>query len=270
VTNPFIGSCRLCQQVGEPKISHVQPAGVFKKLRDPNSKNPNPAQLSKKGMVQTSRQPTARLLCTDCEQRFNREGEKWVLGNCYHGGIFPLRDMLLRGTQERVSIGLACWASSVPEIQINQLVYFATSMFWRASIYRVPFEDEENNVNLGTRYEEPSRKYLLGVSDFPRDAAIMVTVSPAPKESAAVWSPSGDKFKGDRYGGVPFWAWRCSVPGVVFDLFIGKMLPEVFHKMSLLRSTRNYIFMTEKVDERIADAMMMLGVEARRSNRSMH
>jgi hypothetical protein len=146
-----------------------------------------------------------------------------------------------------------CVAGRVPEIRIDQLVYFAASIFWRASVFRIPFDKSDRSVTLGPKYEEQFRLYLLGQSEFPLDAALMVAVSPSPVESAAVWSPSGDRF---AHGNC--WVWRFSIPGVLFDIFVGKTILDSYRKACVLRSPGNFIFVTEKVDSILLEGMQIL------------
>ena len=69
-----IGKCKLCLQTKELQYSHLLPSSLYKKSRWVNSQNPNPALLSGRGMVQTSKQIRDYVLCRDCEQLFSRNG----------------------------------------------------------------------------------------------------------------------------------------------------------------------------------------------------
>ena len=91
--------CKLClQSVAPLRDSHFLSAGIYRILRDDNEKNPNPWVLSGKGAVQISRQMKAHLLCADCEQRFSKFGERWVLKHCFTKGwhfpaeVYPLSE----------------------------------------------------------------------------------------------------------------------------------------------------------------------------------
>ena len=79
----MIGQCRLCLRSNvQLRDSHFLTAGIYRILRDENDANRNPWLLTGKTAVQTSRQLKARLLCGDCEQRFSKNGENWVLRHC--------------------------------------------------------------------------------------------------------------------------------------------------------------------------------------------
>jgi hypothetical protein len=250
------GECRVCLNVRELVRSHVFPAGVYKRLRNPSHPNPNPVLLTEEVAIPTSKQPTARLLCLDCERRFNENGENWVLANCYQpNNTFPLRDALLVAQQWPLSEVTVCGAKGVQGVEVNQLAYFAASVFWRASVYRPKFKATEGRVNLGRQYEEAFRKYLLGLADFPTDTALIVSVSPLPTPWTNIaWMPSGEKFRNG-------YLWRFVIPGIIFDLFVGKMLEEPVRKMCMVRSSVNFIFMTDKTDKRMCHAVMMLAAK---------
>ena len=74
-----IGECRLCKLTAELKNSHFIPAAFYKaaKRSDPNQEDP--IVVTKNVVLQTSKQATAHLLCGECEDRFNKSGEKWTL-----------------------------------------------------------------------------------------------------------------------------------------------------------------------------------------------
>jgi hypothetical protein len=131
---------KLClQRVASLEDSHFLSAGIYGILRDDNEKNPNPWLLTKKTAVQTSRQMTARLLCRDCEQRFSKFGENWVLAHCLHKDrSFPLAAILASRTPDISSDKTTTrlfYAAKILEIDISALAYFATSIFWRGSIH---------------------------------------------------------------------------------------------------------------------------------------
>src|SRR2546426_1040661 len=86
--------CALCLLVKDLQDSHLLPASLYKKTRTPGATNPNPSLITKRGIVQTSRQMKDYLLCKDCEGLFSRNGEQYVMGQVAHKGKFPLLDIL--------------------------------------------------------------------------------------------------------------------------------------------------------------------------------
>jgi hypothetical protein len=55
----------------------------------------NPILVTQQGDLQTSRQYWSHLLCGECEERFNRNGERYAMTQVDNGqGPFPLFDRL--------------------------------------------------------------------------------------------------------------------------------------------------------------------------------
>jgi len=53
-------------------------------------------------------------------------------------------------------------ASQIPSIQVTKLVYFASSIIWRASIHIWKYEGHQlKTLDLGVGYQEEFRLYLL-------------------------------------------------------------------------------------------------------------
>jgi hypothetical protein len=112
----------------------------------------------------SSRQASDYFLCADCEKRFSKRGETWVLGNCWRDEkTFKLRDALLAsqpypGSTRDTKIYLG---AHTPGVDPGKLLYFGTSVYWRGAArlwqvdrLRVP------QLPFG-RYEEQFRLFLL-------------------------------------------------------------------------------------------------------------
>ena len=86
--------CALCLQERELRKSHFMPSGFYKAIKGKknddivnNLKNHNEVGYG-------DRQLTAHLLCDDCEDKFNKNGEKIAIKECYqyHYDKFELLD----------------------------------------------------------------------------------------------------------------------------------------------------------------------------------
>ena len=165
----MIGECKLCRQITTLRDSHYLSKGIYKRLHDLTERNPNPISISRNAIVQTSKQKTAYLLCSDCEQRLSTYGENWVLGHCLQvDGSFPLASILSSKPPYISSKETKVYnASLIGEIDVPALVYFATSIFWRGSIYGWN-GDGSMPVSLGP-FQEQFRKYLLRLDAFPKE-----------------------------------------------------------------------------------------------------
>jgi hypothetical protein len=135
------GKCKLCLQEGvDLQESHFLPKGLYRLLRgDPQKGNPNPYLLTKHAAVQSSHQKKTWLLCRECEQRFSKNGEDWILRNASKrdgsfrvGSILAARKPNLESPPNPTKF---YHADSIPSINISAITYFAASMFWRASAY---------------------------------------------------------------------------------------------------------------------------------------
>ena len=153
--------------------------------RDEARKNPNPVVIMPDVSILTSDQAADYVLCTDCEGRFNRNGENWTLRHCRRSRAdFPLLRMLKEATPSTLSSPdfLIYEGSTSPGVDPDQLGYFAASVFWRGAIRGWELARRQSErLKLG-KYEGELRVFLVG-GIFPTDAVLIVTVS---SESLAV------------------------------------------------------------------------------------
>jgi len=177
-----IGICKLCLQTKELQNSHYLPKGAYRVNRAPALKNPDPVVLSNDELRQSSAQLSDYLLCSDCEQKFSKNGESWVLNNIprNYGERFPMLDALKTETPIFEDGGTKCYAGAkVKSFDMEKIVYFAISIFWRGAVHDwwSSLHTEAPDVHL-CAYEEPIRQFLLGTSPLSEDVALTVFVCP--------------------------------------------------------------------------------------------
>lgn len=173
--------------------------------------------------IQTSRQTKQHLLCAGCEERFNREGENWVLKNYAKApNDFPLLANLSKITPVKLAGDDAYYKCS-GDVDANRIGYFAISIFWRAAIsdWQSPLGKIEK-LDFGP-YLERFRLYLLGKEGFPKEAALSTLVTPSnnPPDFTLYpsWLPKSN---------LPFHRYGFYIPGLLFTLGIGKkIMPEM-------------------------------------------
>jgi len=132
-----IGECKLCLGFGELRDSHLVPAALYRLARARSRpKKPDPVLLTVAQRQQTSFQATQYLLCGRCETLFDQNGEDWVMKHCYRGrGRFRLRAILGASAPSAAEGDFKIYdASDNAAVRIDRLVYFCTSVFWRASV----------------------------------------------------------------------------------------------------------------------------------------
>jgi hypothetical protein len=134
---------------------------------------------------------TARLLCRDCEQRFSKFGENWVLAHCLHKDRSFLLAAILASRTPDISSDKTTtrlfYAAKIPEIDISALAYFATSIFWRGSIH--PWNDDGSIPVMLGPFQEQFRQYLLGLLPFPKDCSLSVVVREGKEIDRLTYAP---------------------------------------------------------------------------------
>ncbi len=194
---------------------------------------------------QSSAQAKQYLLCPDCEQRFNREGERWVVANCSHlkTRSFHLRDSLERA-QPILSgpKGAAFDAAKIPTINISALAYFSASVIWRASVRPWQLQKEiRQSIKMARTYQEELRRYLLG-GPAPQTAIFSVfVVSTTPPMPLVVFPESLDEDSARV-------TYRFYIPGIWFFLLLGEHITADDRNMCILRSASHPICLSACAD----------------------
>jgi len=195
----------------------------------------------------------ARLLCWDCEQRFSRSGEDWVLKHCLHrDGSFPLASILASKTPDLSSPENPTriyHASGIPEINISALAYFAASTFWRGSIH--PWNDDGSiPVRLGP-FQEQFRQYLMSLRAFPKDCSLWVMVRDGKEIDRLTYSPIGER-KGN------FHVYKFPMPGLAFSLVVSKNIPATHRERCFVHGPGNPVIVTTIIEKLLLnDAVRM-------------
>jgi hypothetical protein len=216
-----VGDCGLCQKMGVELLdSHYVPRSLYKLIRDPRFQNPHPVLIAGGASRISSRQASDYFLCADCEDRFSKRCESWVLANCWRDEkTFKLRDALLEskplaGSTADTKIYLG---EQIPGVEPDKLAYFGASIFWRGAarawqidqvrVPRLPF----------SRYEELFRLFLLDKGPWPEKAVMYIFVG-AGMESMRnniVLIPAKISTNGS-------YIYRFRIPGITYLLLLGE------------------------------------------------
>lgn len=235
--------------------SHFIPAGIYRILRGDVEKNPNPWLLTDRSAVQTSRQMTAYLLCGDCEQLFSTNGERWVLANCLkRDGTFPLRTLLASKTPAASSPETQVYyAAAIPEVNVSALGYFALSIFWRGSVHA--WRGRTVHYDLGP-FQEKFRQYLVGVTSFPSDCALLVALRTDKDIDCFTYPPIGSRRDGHH-------VYKFPMPGLGFSIAVGRNIPANIRSCCLVNGPGNPIVVTSMIDDSLKqDAAKVLAKRA--------
>ena len=239
-TQTHIGQCRLCKTTKALQRSHFLPAAMYKYL---NPGDTDYILVGKRTYRRTSHQMATHLLCRDCEQRFNRNGEQWVSENGFRGqGQFRLQSVLKHSTPLGRSQSSQYFdGSALQDADMDQLCYFAASVFWRASVYRWGRED---HIDLGPRYTEEFRRFLVGEADFPVNAILVIHVSDADRPWEGAIPPFGGKVLG-----ISCYQYTFLLPGLLFTLAVGGRIPSNLRAICAVRSPKRLIFLSSVVQK---------------------
>jgi hypothetical protein len=135
-----------------------------------------------------------------------------------------------------------------PGVELEPLVYFAASVFWRATAH--DWGSAEQRLNFGSRYQEELRQYLLAQAPFPVNAALLIDVSEAETFLEIAAFPFGGKVDGTYY------RYEFHIPGVQFTLFLGERIVGAARKRCVVHSSEKWIFLSR---ETRGFAMALLG-----------
>src|SRR5580692_4044600 len=98
------------------------------------SKNSNPVLVTPTQATMKSFQISEYFLCPDCENLLRLRGEEWVLDIGFRGAsTFPLQAALSKAEPLAVLSQLSIIdGKPAAGIDLDQLIYFAVSVYWRA------------------------------------------------------------------------------------------------------------------------------------------
>ncbi|OBX34995.1 hypothetical protein A8U91_04058 [Halomonas elongata] len=77
--------CELCGEYSALKKSHLMPKSIYKAIArtfQPHDSALVWASKSQKSVYYSNSRIKKKLLCGACEDRFNKHGEKYVVGKC--------------------------------------------------------------------------------------------------------------------------------------------------------------------------------------------
>lgn len=234
----MLGTCKLCTFEKDLQDSHLMPRALYKKARGSGAKgNQDPHVVTVRGRKRSSHQVTDYVLCRECEQRFSKKGEDYVMRLVtQQNGKFPLLEALKKIPPQQSGKNFAVYsAAGTPDIERDKIAYFAISVFWRASVHTWEQESGEMvSIELGKKYNEEIRKYLLGESPIPQNAALTVAVCTDNESQRSFFMPSENRKVKDRSVGF-------GARGLFFMLRMSKTNVPWQRRLSMINNQHGWI-----------------------------
>lgn len=232
-------TCRLCLRDDvELQDSHVLPKWAYRHVCGNAPDDRDPVKFARGTAATTSLQIKQTLLCRACETRFS-DHERYVSTLAYARGIeSPLASAIAARGWSGMVDGAPLAYAQLPELNGKSLAFFGASVFWRS---HVADAHGSGSVNLGQRYGEELRRYLLGEAAFPEHAAIHMAVVDARGETsdfASMSFASPHLVERDL-----FRHYRFPLCGLVFELFVGARIPTDCRRRCLARSAEAVVIL---------------------------
>ena len=248
-----VGICKLCLREKELQRSHLLPKALYKMAGDLVAATP---LIS----VATSRQILDYVLCKECEQRFNANGEGWVMRHVFlSNGRFPLLEKLEQCPPEQCRESIKLYsAAKRGGIDTMSLGYFALSVLWRASVHDWTFlGNKTSSVPLGP-YEEVLRKYLLGVTPFPTKAVVKITACTDRPSQEGFSEPTTVVMRRRQ----PYHSYGFLARGIHFWISLGGTIPLEVRQLCCVSSPERWIIVGDR-EEEIVNAFKRLHAVSR-------
>jgi len=233
------GTCKLCHQDAELQLSHLIGRAIYKLCR--KDEGDDSIVMTTKVVMKTSRQIREYVLCTRCEDLFNKGGERYVTSLVWRlRQGFPLLDKLQIALPIQREPDYRVFSGERVGIDTDKLAYFALSVVWRSGIHEWrTIGNQTTSVVLATEDEERIRKYLLGKTELPANVGVVITACTDLPSQVLVQPPT---MLGNAGG---YLIYRLLIRGIDFNVLVATA-PEIqFPELCCVRSTAKRIFLRD-------------------------
>ncbi len=234
-----MGICALCRNDAPLIRSHLMPRSAYKAAR--SSGELVRIDTAGKSAFFSDEQVVMNLLCAHCEDLFSKNGEK-IIGNYWSTDSgFRLRDLIVGQGALASGARFSVYDSlSIDSTVRNALLYFAISIYWRASVWDWGRVGNRYFGALGPKYEEIFRQYLLGVQEL-QNSYLLVTVNTTDHLNGLLAFPSFGKVKMATLH-------KFEMLGLRFALIVGGSIPDEL-KRPFVGQGSNLVLISSPLDQ---------------------
>jgi hypothetical protein len=253
-----LGTCRLCGASGPLCLSHLIPKRVFEVILSADPGQKAPIMMTNRLTVMKHGQIKDYLLCEICEDRFNKNGERYVFEMMNTPDGFRLLDRLKVAPPISFSAtDSIVYSGTDVGLDMDKLAYFGLSVFWRAGAHSWPSKltvDPTYSIDLGP-WRNPIGTFLLG-GTWPVGLSLMVT-------AAEDFLSQGYSFFPGRTVGLlaPMLSYGFLTCGIHFALFLANPVPFPYALFCATSAPRRPIFLRNMHEQTVhaAGRLKMLG-----------
>jgi hypothetical protein len=221
------GMCKLCLETKPLHESHFIPAALYPRARKPSFAGRNRRLVA---LDSKDKHIKDYVLCFDCEQRFDRNGESAVLY-----WVSPRSKTFRLGERLKVALprdynpkdpgqSLNRYSGADLGVDMDKFAYFAISVVWRGAVHDwvMPDGTARPHDALGS-FVEPMRLYLLGQTPLPPNTSVIV-IAGSDDESRKLWTTPSVHVEADCLN------FRFLTFGVFFRVMTGYRMWEFFRE----------------------------------------
>ena len=230
------GKCKLCLKDNVEIVnSHIVPSWAYKRIRENNSKQPDPICIERDKTYSTSKQLKEYMLCKDCESKikvfedfaseitYNKNGDSSFISN-YKGECKEYTELKVY---------------SLNKDQAESLRKFALSVAWRASIAK---SKKLKGVDLGEKYNEIARLSLNNEIEIPQNISIFCYLHRNIHNNKLYnFIEEPKTYKEKKYHKTSF-----VICGLYCRLHVGKIIPEIEKGLDLCLSKFSFLIYAKK------------------------
>ena len=250
--------CKLCLQSKKLVESHLMPRAVYEAARRPGN---DTILVSPEVVMPATRHVKDYLLCRDCENLLNCDGESWVLPRLATTYThFPMHQALVSEVPIMVDSEFTVYSGARnPLIDVDSIINFSMGLFWKSSVHSWKGgRSKEPLIELGP-YSERFRSFLFDKTKFPEHVALWVCAASPHSAILGFHAP----YEAERSQ-----TWRnflCLVPGIHFMLAVGKGIPHDLSKFSISHNLKAPILVSDPFTENMRTRMKSTLLKAKKT-----